>query len=74
MQMTTLMSRVTFELDEGQDYLVGTRVTVRPMDTDFRTLALNPASGEYVVTQCERIQAVGWKALRVSLDMMDRVG
>ena len=62
-----MMIRVAFERDEGQDYPVGTRVTAHAMDIMYRTLALNPASGEYLVTRCERIRDVGWSALRVSL-------
>ena len=37
------------------------------MDDMYRTLALNPSSGDYLVTRCEHIRDVGWKALRVSL-------
>ena len=59
--------RVTFERDEGQDYPVGTRVGAHAMDVMYRTLALNPSSGDYLVTRCERIRDVGWRALRVSL-------
>ena len=64
---TTLMTRVTFECDEGQDYPVGTRVTAHAMDVAYRTLSPNPSSGDYLVTRCERIRDVGWRALRVSL-------
>ena len=59
--------RVTFERDEGQDYPVGTRVTAHAMDVAYRTLALDPSSGKYVVARCERIRDVGWRGLRVSL-------
>ena len=62
-----MMIRVAFERDVGQDYPVGTRVTAHAMDAMFRTLALNPSSGNYVVTRCEHIRDVGWRALRVSL-------
>ena len=62
-----MISRVAFERDVGQDYPVGTRVTAHAMDAMFRTLAQNPSSGDYVVTRCEHIRDVGWKALRVSL-------
>jgi len=64
---TTLMTRVTFERDEGQEYPVGTRVTAHAMDVAYRTLSLNPSNGDYLVTRCERIRDVGWRALRVSL-------
>ena len=62
-----MMIRVAFERDVGQHYPVGTRVTAHAMDDMFRTLALNPSSGNYVVTRCEHISDVGWRALRVSL-------
>jgi hypothetical protein len=68
---TTLMTRVAFERDEGQDYPVGARVTAHPMDVAYRTLALNPSSGDYVVIRCERIRDVGWRALRVSLALAE---
>jgi hypothetical protein len=60
-------ARVTFEIDEGQDYPVGTRVAVRPMDAAFRTLAVDPLGGVFVVARCERSRDAWWKALRVSL-------
>ena len=62
-----MMIRVTFERDVGQDYPVGTRVTAHTMDNTFRTLVLNPSSGNYLVTRCEHIRDVNWRALRVSL-------
>jgi hypothetical protein len=65
--MTKLATRVAFEHDEGQDYPVGARVTAHAMDAMYRTLTLNPSSGDYLVTRCERIREPGWKALRVSL-------
>ena len=69
--MTQMMTRVTFERDEGQDYPIGTRVSAHAMDDTFRTLALNPSSGDYLVTRCERVRDVGWKALRVSLSLAE---
>jgi hypothetical protein len=60
-------ARVTFEIDEGQDYPVGTRVAVRAMDAAYRTLAVDPLGGEFVVARCERSRDAWWKALRVTL-------
>jgi len=68
---TNMLTRVTFERDEGQDYPVGTRVTAHAMDVMYRTLALDPSSGDYLVTRCEHIRDVGWKALRVSLALAE---
>jgi hypothetical protein len=64
--------RVTFERDDGQQYGVGARVSVHAMDSQFRTLDVNPASGRYRVMRCDRIRATGWKALRVSLHLVDQ--
>jgi hypothetical protein len=64
--------RVTFERDDGQEYRAGARVTVRAMDSLFRTLDLNPSTGRYRVTRCERVRATGWKALRISLQLVDQ--
>ena len=69
--MTQLMTRVTFERDEGQSYPVGTRVSVHTMDAVCHTLTLNPSSGDYRVTRCEHIRDVGWKALRISLALTE---
>ena len=71
MQMTQMTTRVTFERDEGQDYSVGTRVSAHAMDDMFRTLELNPSSGDYLVTRCEHARDVGWRALRVSLTLAE---
>jgi hypothetical protein len=68
--MTKLMTRVAFEIDEGQDYPVGTRVTAHALDALYRTLTLNPSNGDYLVTRCERIRDPSWKALRVSLALV----
>lgn len=68
--MTDSTYRVTFERDDGQQYDVGARVTVHAMDGLFRTLALNPSDGEYLVWRCERICDASWKALRVSLHLV----
>jgi hypothetical protein len=64
------MYRVVFERDHGQAYDVGTRVTVHAMNKLLRTVALSPAVGNYRVTRCERIRDAGWKALRVSLQLI----
>jgi hypothetical protein len=66
--------RVTFERDDGQEYGVGARVSVRAMDSLFRTVELNPTNGTYRVTRCERIRDVGWKALRISLQVVTQPG
>ena len=66
--------RVTFERDEGQQYGVGARVTVHAMNGLFRTLKPDPFNGRYRVTRCERISDTGWKALRVSLHLINRSG
>jgi hypothetical protein len=66
-----MMIRVAFERDVGQDYPVGTRVTAHAMDDMFRTVALNPSSGNYLVTRCEHIRDVNWRALRVSLTLAE---
>ncbi len=65
---------VAFECDEGQEYSVGDRVNVHPMNTVYRTLQLSPSDGQYSVTRCERIRDTGWQALRVSLKLMDEPG
>jgi hypothetical protein len=65
-------SRVTFERDEGQEYGVGARVNVHPMNTVYRTLQLSPSDGQYSVTRCERIRDTGWQGLRVSLQLVDQ--
>ena len=62
--------RVTFERDEGQEYAIGARVAVHPMNSLFRTVDLDPSHGSYQVTRCERVCDVGWKALRISLDLV----
>src|SRR5688500_226072 len=66
--------RVTFERDEGQVYRVGTRVTVHAMNCLFRTIDPSPSTGNYQVTRCERVRDVGWKALRVSLHLVNLPG
>jgi hypothetical protein len=66
--------RVTFERDDGQQYGVGTRVSVHAMNSQCRTLALNPSSGSYRVTRCEQVRDTGWKALRVSLHLDSQPG
>jgi hypothetical protein len=66
--------RVTFERDEGQEYRVGARVTVHAMNSLFRTIDPNPSTGNYLVTRCERVRDVGWKALRVSLRLVNLPG
>ena len=66
--------RVTFERDEGQEYRVGARVTVHPMNTLFRTIDPNTPTGNYQVVRCERVRDVGWKALRVSLHRVNLPG
>jgi hypothetical protein len=71
MRGVTVGGLVTFERDEGQEYPVGTRVGVHAMDAAYRTLALDPGDGAYVVTRCERIRDVGWRALRVSLTVYE---
>lgn len=63
--------RVTFERDEGQEYRVGARVTVHAMNSLFRTIAPDPTTGTYLVARCERVRDVGWKALRVSLQLLE---
>jgi hypothetical protein len=65
--MTESRFRVAFELDEGQQYDVGARVTVHAMNGAFRTVAMNPSSGNYRVMRCERVGDIGWRALRISL-------
>jgi hypothetical protein len=65
--MTKPMTRVAFEHDEGQDYPVGARVTPHALDATYRTLTVDPSSGDYRVTRCDRIREPGWNALRVSL-------
>ena len=72
--MHELTHRVTFERDEGQEYSVGTRVTVHAMNGLFRTIDPNPSTGDYLVTRCERVCDVGWKALRVSLHLLELPG
>lgn len=64
--------RVTFERDEGQQYTVGARVTVHAMNGLFRTLKSDPLNGTYRVTRCERICDTNWKALRVSLHLVNQ--
>jgi hypothetical protein len=64
--------RVTFERDEGQQYDIGARVTVHAMNGSIRTLALNPSNGRYQVTRSERVRDLGWRALRVSLLLVDQ--
>jgi hypothetical protein len=66
--------RVTFERDEGQEYRVGARVTVHPMNSLFRTIDPDPSTGNYLVMRCERVRDVGWKALRVSLHLVNLPG
>jgi len=66
--------RETFERDDGQQYGVGARVSVHAMDGRFRTLDVNPSSGRYRVMRCDQIRAPGWKALRVSLHLVDQPG
>ena len=66
--------RVAFERDEGQEYGVGARVTVHTMDSLFRTVELDPSSGNYQVVRCERIRDTGWKALRISLHRVNQQG
>src|SRR5688572_22435981 len=66
--------RVTFERDEGQEYRIGARVAVHPMNSLFRTIAPDPATGSYLVMRCERVRDVGWKALRVSLHLVNLPG
>jgi hypothetical protein len=66
--------RVTFERDEGQEYGVGTRVTVHEMNSRFRTVVLNPSNGNYRVMRCERVRDTGWKALRISLHLVHQPG
>jgi len=61
---------VTFERDEGQQYGIGTRVAVHAMNTQFRTLDLDPVNGSYRVTRCESVRDVGWKALRINLHLV----
>jgi hypothetical protein len=63
--------RVAFERDDGQEYGVGARVTVHAMNSLFRTVDLNPSSGNYQVMRCERIRDTGWKALRISLHLVN---
>ena len=63
--------RVTFERDEGQEYRIGARVAVHPMNSLFRTIDPNPLTGNYLVMRCERVRNVGWQALRVSLHRVD---
>jgi hypothetical protein len=70
--MTGPSFRVAFERDEGQDYTVGARVNVHPMNIVYRTLQLSPSDGQYSVTRCERIRDTGWKGLRVSLQLVDQ--
>ncbi len=66
--------RVTFERDEGQEYRVGARVAVHPMNTLFRTIDPDSLTGNYLVMRCERVRDVGWKALRVSLHLVNLPG
>ena len=72
--MADLTYRVTFERDEGQEYGVGARVSVHAMDSLLRTLDLDPSNGTYQVTRCERIRDTGWKALRISLQLVNQPG
>lgn len=65
--MTEPAYRVSFERDEGQGYEIGARVSVHQMDHRFRTVRLDPDSGNYFVTRCERIRDTMWQALRLSL-------
>jgi hypothetical protein len=58
---------VTFEIDEGQNYPVGTRVVVHAMDAAHRTLAVDPLGGDFAEARCERSRDAWWKALRVTL-------
>lgn len=62
---------VTFERDEGQQYGVGARVSVHAMNGRLRTLVPDPLNGSHRVTRCERIRNPGWKALRVSLQLVN---
>ena len=64
-------TRVAFECDEGQAYPIGTRVNAHPMDAQYRTLTLAPVDGEYQVARCEWIRDAGWRALRVSLTLVE---
>ena len=64
-------NRVTFERDEGQEYLVGARVSVHAMNGLFRTVILSPSDGTHLVTRCEKIRDIGWQALRISLRRLD---
>ena len=64
--------RVAFERDEGQEYGVGAQVTVHAMNSLFRTVELDPSSGNYRVMRCERIRDTGWKALRISLHRVNQ--
>jgi hypothetical protein len=70
--MADLNYRVTFERDEGQQYDIGARVTVHAMNGSLRTLALNPSNGRYQVMRSERVRDVGWRALRVSLLLVEQ--
>jgi hypothetical protein len=76
--VTTILAdptyRVTFERDDGQQYTVGARVTVHAMNGLFRTLKPDPLNGSYQVTRCERIRDTNWKALRVSLHLINQAG
>src|SRR5688572_10602565 len=63
--MTEPAYRVSFERDEGQGYEIGARVSVHQMDHRFRTVRLDPDSGNYFVTRCERIRDTTWQALRL---------
>ena len=64
--------RVTFEQDDGQQYTVGARVTVHAMNGLFRTLKPEPLTGSYQVARCERVSGSNWKALRVSLHLVNQ--